>query len=757
MAFWGRFARPGRLTQLGWPLAAALAVGVLLVIGAVAAFAVSIPLPNSAPGGQATKVFSSDGKLIGMLHAEQNRTIVDLGAISPNLQHAVVATEDRDFYKHGGISPKGTLRALFTDVRSGRIEQGGSTLTQQYARNAFATVGTQRSIFRKLKEIALAIKIERKYSKQKILEFYLNTVYFGRGAYGAEAAARTYFKKPAKDLDLGESAYLAGVLRSPHAFQPDKHPEAAVSIRNEVLSDMVKAGYISPSEEGQAKSKDILREFNLAPTLRLDNAKAGYFLEYVRRTLLSKDYGFTEADIVGGGLQVTTTLDLRMQAAAENAISSTLNRPDDPEAALIAMDPQGAVKAMVGGRDVTDPARAKGFNYAANVGKNKGGRQAGSAFKPFALAAMVSDGKSVRSRFPGPREITINSPRCRNKDGTPWQVSNFGDESFGTLDVVEATAKSVNTVYAQIMDQVVSPQDFVSIAGKAGIDIPERDVGCALTLGTTPVTPLDLARAFTTFAARGQRPDPLIITSVVAANGKTVRRNDPRTEQTMDENVADTVNYVLQEVIKGGTGTAAKISRPAAGKTGTTQNHVDAWFAGYTPALTAVVWTGYPPDDSGKIPPMLNVHGQRVTGGSFPATMWRKFMQEALKGLKSGDFVKPDLTGDVLNPAPSPCPTGTIVSTESPGTAGSNCLPPAPPPPSPLPVDTPPPVQLVQPPPPDSGALPAIDRPVVPGGNNPRPTPSPSVTPSPSPSPTPSQAAGQLAGQGPPGKGKSQG
>lgn len=723
-------ARAKPASGLGWALLGGIFILVLIAGAALAAFAVSVPLPDSAPGGQATKVFDANAKLIGMLHAEQNRTIVDLAQISPDLRRAVVATEDRNFYKHSGVSLRGTVRALLTNVRSGGVEQGGSTITQQYARNAFATVGTERSFFRKAKEIALAVKIERKYPKQKILEFYLNTVYFGRGAYGAEAAARTYFKKAAKDLDLGESAYLAGVLRSPNQYQVDKRPEAAVAIRDEVLGDMVKAGYISDARAAEAKAANFVRGFKLGPTLRLDSAKAGFFLEHVRRLLLSREYGYSDAEVLGGGLQVTTTLHLEMQVAAENAISSTLNRADDPEAALIAMDPEGRVKAMVGGRDVSDPARARGFNFAANVGNRGGGRQAGSAFKPFALAAFVDEGKSTKSKFSGPRDITINSPRCRNRDGTPWKVSNFGNEGYGQIDMVEATANSVNTVYAQVMDKVVSPDKFIEIAKQAGVEIPREDKGCALTLGTSPVTPLEMARAFTTFAARGQRPEPLMITSIVAANGRTVRQDDPQSDQAISQNVADTVNYVLQEVVKRGTGTAAKVQRPAAGKTGTTQNHVDAWFAGYTPALTTVVWMGYAPDDSGEIPQMLDVHGTRVTGGSFPAQMWKKFMGEALKGLRSGDFVKPNLDGDALR---LPCVAGV-----SPGTENVDCIPtpsPSPTPtliePSETPPDVePPPITDFGPPPPPQPP-PVAPRPVI------RPTPSPSLSPSPSPTASP--------------------
>jgi penicillin-binding protein 1A len=721
--------REGRPTARGWLVLGAAAAGAMVFALIAVVVGVSVPLPDAAPGGQATEVLDAEGKLIGALRGEQKRQIVPMDQISTHLQRATVATEDRSFYQHSGVSYRGMVRALFTNVSAGQVEQGGSTLTQQYARNAFERVGTKRSIYRKLKEIALAKKIERRYPKQKILEFYLNTVYFGRGAYGAEAAAQTYFKKSAKDLDLGQAAYLAGVLRSPERFQADRNPQSVLAIRNEVLGDMVRAGYISQAEMAQVSATDIVSQFKFGP-IKLDSARAGYFMEHIRRLLGTREYGFTEAEILGGGLKIHTTVDLRMQQAAERAVSSTLNLPTDPEAALIAMDPEGRVKAMIGGRDVTDTVRARGFNFAANVRKGDGGgRQAGSAFKPFALAAFVQEGESVKSQFPGPPQITISSPHCRNEDGSPWHVSNFDSDRFGNIDVIQATVNSVNTVYAQMMDKVVAPSEFIRVAGEAGIPIPRRDMGCALTLGTTAVTPLEMARAFTTFAARGRRPEPLMITRIVAPDGDVVREQEPESVQVMDEDVADTVNYVLEQVVSRGTGTGAKIGRPAAGKTGTTQNHVDAWFAGYTPALTGVVWMGYPPDASGKIPQMNSVHGSRITGGSFPATIWRTFMQEALKGVRPEPFVKPRFAEEAINPTPTGCPSNLVPGPEGVGCVARSPLAPTPieiPPLEPIPVEPLPevPAPTFQPQPFPTATV--------------QPSPTPKVTLSPSPSPIPS-------------------
>ena len=728
------FLHTSRLGPRAWALIGAAALALLATL-VLATFAISIPLPDKAPGAQATRVFSHDGKLIGTLRGAENRTIVPLSAVSPHLARAVVATEDRDFYEHSGISFRGMFRALFTNVKAGGVTQGGSTITQQYARNAFDEVGRERSIVRKLKEIALSRKIERKFEKDKILEFYLNTVYFGRGAYGAEAAAQAYFKKHAKDLTLGEAAYLAGVIRAPHRFQVDEKPESAVAIRNEVLSDMRAAGMLPAAEATRAQAQDLAGRFKLGPTLNLESAKAGYFLEYIRRLLMTDEYGFSESQVLGGGLQITTTLDLEMQAAAEKAISSTLDRPDDPEAALIAMDTEGRVKAMVGGRDVADPRRARGYNYSANLRPgDTGGRFAGSAFKPFTLAALVEEGKSVKSRFPAPAQLTLDSARCRNQDGTPWEVSNFGNRGFGTVDVLQGPVNSVNTFYAQLMDKMVTPAKFRSVAQRLGVPIPSSDTGCALTLGTSAVTPMEMARAFTTFAARGKRPEPLIITRIASPEGKVLKEQEPETEQVLDPNVADTVNYVLKDVINRGTATAAKIGRPAAGKTGTTQKNVDAWFAGYTPAMTAVVWMGYPPDEAGNIPEMNSVRGREVTGGSFPAAIWRKFMSAAVREYRVTDFVKPKLAGEVVNPAPKLCPEAAPVEPGQPAPPQpSGCKPRPAPSPVQTAVEVPAPEITYQPGPVQT--VPAYRPPVNQQPVSPPPSPSPSPSPGPSLSP----------------------
>lgn len=643
-------ARRTRLGKLTWLLllAAMTAAGI-----AAPFWMINLPLPKIAPAAQSSKVLAADGRLIATFHGEQDRTIVPLDQISKTLRSAVIAAEDNTFFDHPGFSLRGIVRAARVNWQSGRVIQGGSTITQQYVRQAFPNVGTQRSLSRKLREAFWAVQLERRSSKEQILERYLNTVYFGRGAYGAEAAAQTYFKVPAAQLTIGQGAYLAGIMPAPQRYQLDENPKTAIRLRNTVIDQMQQIGALNKAQAAEAKREDLVAQFKPGLSVEASSAQAGYFVEYVRQ-LLRREFKLTDEQILRGGLQIQTTLDLRMQDAAEAAMRAVLDRPTDPEAALVAMDPQGRVRAMVGGRVVDSIDRARGFNFAVDVNGTGGGRQAGSAFKPFTLAAFLEEGKSVRSVFSGSSPVTLSSDKCRNGDGTPWKVSNYGGTQYGYLDVVSATTKSVNTIYAQMMDEVVAPAKFMDVARRTGIEVPEGDKGCALTLGTTDVTPMEMARAYTTFAQRGSRPDPLVILKITGPGGGVIAERFPAVNQVMEPNVADTVNYVLERNIQEGTGTGAKIGRPAAGKTGTTDNFQNAWFAGYTPELTAVVWMGFAPDSNGKIPRMTRVRGRSVTGGSFPATLWQTFMAKALEGTKGTGFAQPVLGGDIINRQPPP-------------------------------------------------------------------------------------------------------
>ncbi|HEX2179679.1 MAG TPA: transglycosylase domain-containing protein, partial [Actinomycetota bacterium] len=414
-----------------WPwIASGVVLGVAGIWVTIAL--ATAPIPEMLRPAQSSKMFAADGQLIANLHGEENRTIVPLEEISPYLKDALISTEDRDFYHHRGMSVKAVIRAARANFEDGEITQGGSTITQQLVRNTIPEIGKERSYIRKAKEAYWAMRLESEMPKQKILERYLNTVYFGRGAYGAEAAARTYFKVSAAELTLGQAAFLAGTIRSPERYQIGRNPDGAVDLRNRVLDDMVQGKYVEAAEAEAGKAEDLIAQFKPGMTIEVDSPRAGYFVEYVRR-IMKRDFGLTDEQILAGGLQIHTTLDLKAQDAAEAAVRSTLDRPDDPEAALIAMDPEGRVRAMVGGREVDSIDRNRGFNFAADVNATGGGRQAGSAFKPIALAAFLDEGKSLSSTFSGASPIQLTSPTCKNADGKPWEVSNFAQASYGAM------------------------------------------------------------------------------------------------------------------------------------------------------------------------------------------------------------------------------------------------------------------------------------------------------------------------------------
>jgi len=712
-------------------------------VAAFALFIGNVPLPQALPAAQSSTVYAADGSILALYHGTEDRVIVPLGLISPNLQHAVIAAEDRTFYTESGVSLRGIIRALWVDLTGGSIAQGGSTITQQYVRNAYAEVGKQRTIGRKLKEAVLAIKFERRYSKTKILEDYLNTVYFGRGAYGAEAAARAYFNVPAKDLTVPEAAYLAGIIRSPESYQPDTNPQGVTQIRDVVLGDLVETHQLSQADADAAKAEKLAFQAGGSASA----ARGAYFVEYVRRQL--KDvYHLGDKQILSGGLRIVTTLDPRLQDAAEAAVSSTLNHPDDPQAALVAMDVNGSIRAMVGGRDTTSLAAAQGFNFAYQTSGTGGGRQAGSAFKPFTLATFVEGGYSIQSVFQAPMAIQVNSRQCQNLDGSNWLVNNYKNEAFPDLPVTEATAQSVNTVYAQIIDRL-GPRSVAQEAERVGgwTSLPSV---CSLALGTAGVTPLEMARAYATFASRGQRPDPLAITKVVTSSGQVLVDQAPRGEHVLDPNVADTVTSVLTGVLDHGTAAGKGIGRPAAGKTGTTDKLTDAWFVGYTPQLSAAVWMGYTTDPkTGQTPAMTSVHGIQVSGGTLPATIWQKFMKSAVGPMPVAKFNAPTVSGRVVGPAGAPCAGGMLPTPDDP------CLPPG----APCPTASASPAVPTPSPSKGPGAVPASPtstaKPGAPAGSPsatatpaaPQPCPSPSEAfPSdiviPSPSPTPGASPG---------------
>jgi len=569
---------------------------------------------------QTSKIYDANGNLLTDLYVEQNRIVVPLAKISPWLQKAVIATEDRRFYDHEGVDWKAITRALLADVRQGRIVEGGSTLTQQFVKNTVIT--HEKTFARKVREAALAYQIERKFSKKQILEGYLNTIYFGQSAYGAETASQTFFNKSATDLTIPEAALLAGVIRSPNNSSPYVNPTLAKERRDIVIKIMRKEKMIG--------DKDM--EAAIATPLQIQQPKTHdypfpYFVEYVKQLMLEDPkFGSTVSEranaLFKGGLRIYTTIDPKLQQDAEDAVFKTLDRPDDPVASLVAIEPKtGYIRAMVGGHDWN----AQKLNIAT-----QGPRQAGSSFKPFVLASAIEQGMSISKTYES-RPAVIKLP------GRNWEVHNAEGGGSGPMTLRDATIHSVNAVFARlIMD--VGPDKVVELVKKMGIASPIETLP-AIALGGLGhgVTTLDMATAYGSFANNGQHAQTIAIMKVTDANGRTIKENQVQLTQALSDVTAYLVTDILKDVIRSGTGRAANIGRPAAGKTGTAEDYGDAWFVGYTPFLSTAVWVGY--RDTNK--PMRSVHGVTVFGGTFPAQIWQKFMVRAHAGLPAKDFDRP--------------------------------------------------------------------------------------------------------------------
>jgi len=650
-----------------------------------------IELPGPPPESAQTTFMCDASVAVGQcsasnalaeLHGEEDRVFVPLERVPKVMQNAVLAAEDRDFFTHSGVDPIGIARAAWTDIRNEGSRQGGSTITQQYIKLTY--LSRERSLQRKLKEAVLSVKFEQKYSKRDILERYLNTVYFGRGAYGIQAASRAYFGHDVQALTLPESALLAGLIRSPATAEPYRYPEEAARRRRTVLQGMFDEGKITRTQFTQADAWRFhpfygLRFAEQSVSVRVlqggrqrdtaTYAATQYFVEHVRKQLVEA-YG--EDRVYGGGLRVYTTLDPKMQKAAYDAVTSTLDRPDDPSGALVAIDDQGRVKAMMGGRDYT----ASQVNLATGTRGGGTGRPPGSTFKAFALAQAVREGYSIESTFPSPRQKDIALP-----DGGVYPVR--GGCCGGRATLVEATQESANTVFAQLMVDL-GPDKVVAMAHDLGVTAPLEDPVPSYVLGSGDVSVLDMAAGYSTFANEGTRITPRAILRVDRADGSLVDDFAPQRTPVLTAGQAAKVTYCLQRVVRYGTGRAAAIGRDQAGKTGTTQENKDAWFAGYTPRLTAVSWMGYLTPRA-----MDDVHGRTVQGGNFPAEIWRRFMERATAGVDTGTFppAPADLTeGRDLNPGLSP----DIPSRRRSGSSRSRSRTTSPPPAAPT-SSTPPP------------------------------------------------------------------
>jgi penicillin-binding protein 1A len=557
-------------------------------------------------------IFDRNGQLLAVLRGKESRVILKSDQIAPIMKQAIVAIEDKRFYDHRGVDLRAIGRALAADIENKAVVQGGSTITQQFIKNAY--VEDQRSVARKLKEAALAWQLEQRKPKDWILTAYLNTIYFGNGAYGIGQAALTYFQKPASELTLPEAALLAGIPRDPARFDPVTNPKAAKERRRIVLDQMLQQGIIAPDQHSEARTAALPApdEIQLPGT---QERQGQYFVNYVKQQLISdEDYG--PGAVFGGGLRVYTTLDTKLQKIARKSIAKVLTDPDGPQAALVAIDPRsGDVLAMAGGSNY----RESQFNLAV-----QGERQPGSAFKPFVLAAALDEGISPASYFESHQVVIPLGDKL-------WQVNNYEGSYLGSISLETATIHSDNSVYAQLTS-IVGPQNVARMARDAGIR-SKLNSYFAIGLGAEAANPLEMARAFSTFANGGQRIDGSILGNqprAVTKIGK--RKNEPVSHRVLSPEKTAILNSILQKVVTQGTGRRAALpDRPVAGKTGTTENYGDAWFVGYVPQLAVAVWVGYPRE----LRPMeTEFHGDAVAGGTFPAEIWREFTQQALRYLK---------------------------------------------------------------------------------------------------------------------------
>ena len=597
---------------------------------------------RALPLAQTSFLYASDGSLITELHAGVDRVILSRKEMPQTIRDAVVAIEDKRFYYHHGVDLRAIIRAAYADVEAGTIVEGGSTITQQLVKQLY--VGDDETFQRKIDEALLAWQLEDQLTKDQILTKYLNTVYFGQGAYGIQAAARSYFAIDAKDLTLSQSALLAGLIRAPNDFDPFEHPVHARVRRNTVLRQMLEQSLITDDQMNEAVAEPI----ELHAVTSRDRYPFPYFVDYFKQWFLSNPaFGKTREDryqlLFTGGLRITTTIDPHLQVAAQSAVRSVLSYPGDPSGAMTVIDPRtGYVRAMVGGKDADywDASSGDGRVNLATGGST--GRQAGSSFKPFALVAALENGISPSTVFPAPSSIEIPLD-----NGTVWDVSNAEPSSYGSLTLEQATISSVNTVYAQLIN-LLGAQTVVDVAKRMGIRCcqrvsePKRPLLPYLSavLGTNEVNTLEMTSAYGTLAAGGQHVNPVPVISIVDADGAPVWQASPKPKQVVDPAVAAAANAILQKVVLYGTGTAANIGRPQIGKTGTNQNYADAWFVGAVPQLVAGVWVGFP---QGQISMYGGFTRITVFGGTWPAQIWRLFMEKAVVDLPVRGFPTPEV------------------------------------------------------------------------------------------------------------------
>ena len=664
----------------------------LLAMFAIAGMAIGInrladiPLPEDDFDtlNQTTFICSSEvtagcdqDSAVAKLISGEDRSFVTYDQIPQVMIDAVVATEDKDFFSHFGVDAVGIARALYQDIRNQSASQGGSTITQQYVKNAYLT--NERTFTRKIREATLAIKLERDLTgsedkplggKEEILNKYLNRIYFGRGAYGVQAASQAYFGKNIEEIDLADSALLVSRIRAPNSGDPYEDEDEASRRRATVLTRMVTDGYITQEEADEANDRSW--ESVADPEDRdglgvVQGAEYGteFFVEAVRQQLAQ----LYPSNYYTAGYKVYTTLDHDLQRIAYETVVEELppEDPDNPQASIVAVDGDGKVVAMMGGADFGKSE----VNLALGRLGGGSGRQPGSSFKTFAFAEALDQGISALSLYPAPSSITLDN------DGEPWKVRGGGSPK-GYRDLLDALRASSNVVFAQLMIDIGPPQ-VVDMAKLLGVTAELEPVN-ALVLGAGEVSVLDMASAYSTLAREGQSLPPVLITRIEDSNGTVICwypevggdcgpiTGERKPSQALAREDARQVNYALTQVVERGTGRNAEFGRPAAGKTGTTQDARDAWFVGFTCDLTAAVWMGYVGGPGEPVRFMDNFRGIEVHGGDYPAQMWSRFMERA--------------TSRVDTPPCAGLPTqqsfpGTVLNRELSTTTLPDCLPPA--------------------------------------------------------------------------------
>lgn len=611
-----------------------LGFGLAVIALAISVRLISVPEASEIATAQTSILYYDDGVTeLGRL-GEANRVSVEFDQIPIQSQQAMLAAEDREFYEHGGFSIRGISRAVVTNLIGATGAGGGSTITQQYAKNAYLT--QERTITRKLRELVLSIKLETVVSKDQILQDYLNTIYFGRGAYGIETAANQYFGKSVSQLEVSESAVLAAIVQAPNGLSPEENLDRLTSRWNYVLDGMVEKGWIS-QEERSSITFPTIKPYE---QINAFGGPQGHLVEQVRQTMYAN--GITEDQINLLGLRVVTTFNKVAQDAMITAVNeqAPTENIEGLRIGVASIRPEtGEVVAIYGGADYLE-------NQLNNATQMIG--QAGSTFKPFALAAGLENDVSLATTFSGKNKTMVGT----------YEVINYGDKSYGErITMLKATQDSINSAYVELAN-TVGLETVFNAAKRAGIpaDAVGMEPNLAFTLGTTSPTVIDIAAAYATFASRGLQVAPSYIKSITTGTGEILYKLNPKPVQAFSTDIADTVNYALQKVVEVGTGKAAKaLGRPVAGKTGTTNDNKSALFAGYTPELaTAVMFVKDGPD--GQPMTLSGTGGMRsVTGGSYPARIFTQYMKGALKDLPVQEFAGlPSGQPNGANPTDSP-------------------------------------------------------------------------------------------------------